>query len=403
MATLDVAQAAAILKEYYSTQRVTQMTYKDAPLYAMLTKVKDFRGRIYPLPMRVTNPQGRAAVFSNAQAQKVGSNYKEFSLTRARDYSLASISSEAIMASENDAGAFLRLATAEIDGALDSLKRSLGWSIYGDGSGSLGLIASYTLVSGASTITLSQVEDIVKFEIGQTLEVRNGATLRSYSTGVTSSVVIKVDRDLGVVTLSATSITGSDIVANDTSNVVGDYNVKLTGLAGWIPKVTPTNTLFFGVDRTSDVTRLGGVRNSAIGKPMDEALIDAARRAGREGGAPDYGFLGFNRYAQLEKTLGSRLIYSDVQVAGVGFRGIELSGPAGKIVIMPDRDCPESTGYLLQMDTWALYSLKEPVQILDMDGNKMLRESSADAYEIRCASFSQLGCTFPGANVVINF
>lgn len=403
MATLDVGQATAILKEYYSNQRVTQMTYKDAPLYAMLTKVKDFSGRIYPLPMRVTNPQGRSSTFANAQSQKIGSNYKEFSLVRAKDYSLASISSEAIMASENDAGAFLRLATAEIDGALDSLKRALGWAIYGDGSGAIGTIASYSLVGGFAVIALSQVEDVVKFEIGQTLEVRSGATLRSFSTGVSITQVSKVDRDQGIVTLAAISITGSDIVANDTTNVVGDYNTKLTGLAGWLPKTTPTSALFFGVDRTADATRLGGVRNSAIGKPMDEALIDAARRAGREGGSPDYGFLGFSRYAQLEKTLGSRVIYSDVEVAGVGFRGIEISGPNGKIVIMPDRDCPENTGYLLQMDTFALYSLKEPVMILDMDGNKMLRESSADAYEIRCATFSQLGCTFPGANVVISF
>lgn len=41
--------------------------------------------------------------------------------------------------------------------------------------------------------------------------------------------------------------------------------------------------------------------------------------------------------------------------------------------------------------------------ILDLDGNKMLREAAADAYEVRCANFSQVGCTFPGANAVMTF
>ncbi len=402
MAALDTATAQAILKEYYSNQRVTQMMYKDMPLYAMLEKVKDFEGRAYPLPMRVTNPQGRSSTFSNAQNQKTPSNYKEFLLTRARDYSLASISSEAIMASESNAGAFLRLATAEIDGALESLKRALGWAVYGDGSGALGSVSTYTLSTNAK-IQLTNVEDIVKFEVGQTIEVRSGATVRSLATAVTSASVIAVDRDNGIITLSNTTITGADVTLNDTINVVGDYNAKLTGLGGWIPSSTPSNTAFFGVDRTQDPTRLGGVRVTSSGKPMDEAFIDAARRAGREGANPDYGFVGFSRYASLEKTLGSRVIYQDIEIAKVAFRGIQISGPQGPITILPDRDCPENKGYLLSMDTWALYSLKEPAQILELDGNKMLRESSADAYEVRCASFSQLGCVFPGANVVMNF
>ncbi len=403
MATLDVTAAAAILKEYYNDQRVIQMTYKDMPLYAMLEKRKDFFGEVYPLPMRVTNPQGRSATFANAQAQKTASNYKVFNLTRTKDYSLASITSEAIMASENDAGAFLRLATAEIDGALDSLKRTIGWSLYGDGTGSLGQIASAS-AANPSVLTLLNVEDIVKFEVGQLIQARNGATNRIFATAVTTATVVKVDRDSGLVTTDAdnSGATGT-IVSGDTVNVVGDYNVKMSGLAAWLPTAAPSATAFFGVDRTVDATRLGGVRVASTGKPLDEAFIDAARRLGREGGAPDKGFVGFSRYASLEKTLGSRVIYSDVDVAGVGFRGIKISGPQGPITIMPDRDCPDNRGHLLTMDTWALYSLKEPVMLLDLDGNKMLRESTADAYEVRCATFSQLGCNHPGANAVMNF
>lgn len=404
MATLDTTSAAAILKEYYSKQRVEQLTYKDAPLYAMLAKHKDFFGSSYPLPLRLTNPQGASATFSNAQAQKQPSSYKKFQLTRVKDYSLASIETEAMLASESNPGAFLQLATAEIDGALETMKRRLGWAIYGDGSGSIGTVSAEPAVDTTTVITLSDVEDIVKFEVGQTVQVRSGATVRLFDTGVSSGLVSKVNRDSGVVTINTAYTANGTIAANDTINIVGDYNAKISGLAAWVPSTAPGATAFFSVDRSVDATRLGGVRVTSTGKPIEEALIDAARRVGREGiGNPDYVFSGFSRYASLEKSLGSKIRYKDVEVAGIGFRGIEISGPQGTMTVLPDRDCPEDKMYMLDMSSWGLYSLKEPIMLLDQDGNKMLRESTADALEIRVGGYFQMGCVSPGSNAVLVF
>jgi len=404
MATLDTTSAAAILKEYYSAQRVIQLTYKDAPLYAMLKKVKNFYGSSYPLPMRVTNPQGASATFSNAQAQKQPSNYKKFSLTRVRDYSLASIETEAMLASETDPGAFLRLATAEIDGAIETMKRRLGWAIYGSGSGSMGAIAAEPAEAATTVVTFSNVEDIVKVEVGQTVQFRSGATVRTFDGTISSGLVSAVNRDTGAFTVNVAYTSSGTIAASDTVNVVGDYNAKLSGLAAWIPSTAPSSASFFGVDRTIDITRLGGIRVTSTGKPIDEALIDAARRVGREGiGNPDYVFCSFDKYASLEKTLGAKVRYKDTEVAGISFRGIEISGPRGAITVLPDRDCPSNLMYMLDMSSWALYSLKEPVMLLDQDGNKMLRESSADAMEVRVGGYFQLGCEAPGANAVLVF
>lgn len=405
MATLDTTSAAAILKEYYTKQRVEQLTYKDAPLYALLPKHKDFFGSSYPLPMRISNPQGASATFANAQSQKQPSNYKKFSLTRTSDYALASIQTEAMLASETNPGAFLQLATAEIDGAMDTMKRRMGWSIYGDGSGALGSVASVSSTN-PEVITLNNVEDIVKFEVGQTIQARSGATTRLFATATATALITGVDRDAGTITLGAVDNSGNTdtIVANDTLNVVGDYNARVSGLAAWVPSTAPTSTAFFGVDRTVDSTRLGGIRVTSTGKPVDEALIDAARRVGREGlGQPDYVFCGFTKYASLEKTLGAKIRYKDVEKAGISFRGIEVSGPGGTITVLPDRDCPENRMYMLTLDTWGYYSLKEPVMLLDQDGNKLLRDASADSMEVRVGSYGQVGCTSPGANAVLVF
>lgn len=405
MAALDLSAAAAALKVYYSTQRVVQLTYKDAPLYAMIPKHKDFFGKSMPLPMRVTNPQGRSATFATAQANKTPSKYRDFVLTRNHDYSLASIDSETIMASESNAGAFLKLAIAEIDGAIESLRRSVQIDLFGDGSGARAQVGSVSQAN--NTITLSNVEDVVRFEAGQQIVVwsaKTGGSQRIYETGVTVAGISGVDRDLGILTMDEDITANVTIVANDWLFVEGDRGNKFKGLQGWIPDTAPApSDSWFGVDRSLDATRLAGVRVTSSNKPIDEALIDAARRLGREGHSPDVAVLSFTKYASLEKTLGTKIRYTDVSVAGFSFRAIELPGPSGTIKVFADKDCDEDHGYMLTLDTWGLYSLKDTIQVLDLDGNRMLREATADAYEVRVATFLQLGCDNPGANAVLLF
>jgi hypothetical protein len=52
----------------------------------------------------------------------------------------------------------------------------------------------------------------------------------------------------------------------------------------------------------------------------------------------------------------------------------------------------------LQLDTWSLNSLDEAPHILDLDGNSMLREASADAYEVRVGFYGNVACVAPGWN-----
>jgi len=53
---------------------------------------------------------------------------------------------------------------------------------------------------------------------------------------------------------------------------------------------------------------------------------------------------------------------------------------------------------MLQMDTWTLNSLGAAPHILDLDGNRMLREANNDAYEVRVGFYGNLSCNAPGYN-----
>lgn len=398
---LDLTTFAAALKEHYTNDTVENMVYMDNPLLAMMTKYESFGGKNLPIPIIHGNPQGRSANFIKAQANKTNTVVKDFVLTRARDYSLASIDNETMEASKGDANSFLEAATTEIDGAINSAARSLAIAMYGTGSGTIGQIDAATTLS-ANTIQLKKAEDVTNFEVGMTLVVSatdGGGTVR---TG--KLVVTGLDRDLGTVTVNANLSTAiSTVASQDFISVEGDYDQKIKGLAAWLPATAPSSSdNFFAVNRSADASRLAGIRFDGTNSPIEEVLVKAASRLAREGGKPDVCFMSYSKYAELENALGSKVQYVDVKVnPEIGFRGISINGPKGTIKIMPDQNCPQDRAYMLQTDVWKLYSLGKAPKILDADGLKMLRDSSSDSVEIRIGYYAQMGCRAPGFNAVI--
>ena len=386
---LNMTTFAAALKQHYTTDRIENMVYKDNPFLAMVAKYEDFGGENLKLPIKYGIPQGRSATFADAQANKTNTQLKAFLLTRVSDYSLASIQNETIEASKGNANAFMEAATVEIDGAIESATRSLAIALYGDGSGQIGVVGSLaTTTASNDTVTLATIDDITNFEVGMQL---------NFGTATTNKEIDTINRDTGVILLKA----ASGATATEAIFVDGDKDAKVSGLGAWLPSSAPASTdSFFGVNRSSYATRLGGIRFDGSSLPIEEALIGAAARVAREGGKPDVCFINYNNFADLEKALGSKVSYVDVKVnPEIGFRGILVHGPRGPIKVVPDQNCPNGVAYMLQMDVWKLYSLGKAPKILDSDGLKFLRESTADAVEARIGYYAQLGCRAPGFNV----
>ena len=387
---------AAALKQHYTNERIENMVYKDNPFLAMVAKYEDFGGENLKLPIKYGIPQGRSATFSDAQANKTNTQLKAFLLTRQADYSLASIANETIEASKRNTNAFMEAATVEIDGAIESATRSLAIACFGDGSGAIGQVLATT--SSVATFTLKQIDDVTNFEVGMQLKL-NATKTGSSGTLSTAVTVDGINRDTGVITLSASA----SLTANHFIYQEGDYDAKIKGLNAWVPSTAPASTdSFFGVNRSSDATRLGGIRFDGSSLPIEEALIGGASRVAREGGKPDVCFMNYSNFADLEKALGSKVSYVDVKASPeIGVRGSLIHGPRGPIKVIPDQNCPKNVAFMLQMDVWKLYSLGKAPKILDADGLKFLRDSAADSVEVRVGYYAQLGCRGPGYNVRI--
>jgi hypothetical protein len=386
---LNMTTFAAALKQHYTDEKIENMVYKDNPFLAMIAKYEDFGGENLKLPVKYGLPMGRSATFADAVSNKSASQLKAFLLTRKADYAIASIANETIEASKGNANAFIEAATFEIDGAIEAATRSLAISLYGDGSGQIGVVGSLaTTTASNDTVTLATIQDITNFEVGMQL---------NFGTATANKEISTINRDTGVILVNA----ASGATTTEAIYVDGDKDGKVSGLGAWLPSSAPASTdSFFGVNRSSDATRLGGIRFDGSSLPLEEALIGAASRVAREGGKPDVCFMNYSNFADLEKALGSKVSYVDVKASPeIGFRGILIHGPRGPIKVIPDQNCPKNVAFMLQMDVWKLYSLGKAPKILDSDGLKFLRDSSADSVEVRVGYYAQLGCRGPGYNV----
>lgn len=396
MAYLDLTSMNAALKELYDGQVIENLVYADNPFMALLKKKTDFGGKYKPVPIITGASQGRSATFSNAQGNQSAVQVESFFLTRKSDYSIATIDNQTMLASRTDKMSFLEGAKLLIDGAIRSITLSAASSLFRSGTGSIGQLGSIS----TGVITLSNPNDVVQFEVNMTLQANatDGGTPRA-----ALGYVVAVNRSAGTVTVSATGLGGAAgspalWAANDYLLVQGDVNAKMSGLAAWIPQVAPTSTAFYGVDRSVDVTRLGGVRYDGSAQSVEEALIDASSLLAREGGKATHVFVSFASYSALEKALGSKVQYVDLKgPAEIAFRGIVLNGANSMMKVIPDRNCQPLTAYMLQLDTWTLESLGDCPQILRYgDGLEMLRVSNADAGEVRVGYYANLATNAPG-------
>jgi hypothetical protein len=416
----NVSNQVAALKELYTgDDYMKDLVYKKNPFLALVPKDESragFAGKYIPVPLVYATPQGRSATFSNAQSNQTAPGVDSFFVYRVSDYQIVTITNELLEATADDAGAFVDEAKLNMDTGFRNISNDLALALFSDGSGSRGIYSGIT----TGVITLTDPNAIVNFEVGMTLVSYSvSGTTATQSTSAALGYVIAVNRSLGTLTVSATAGGAAGTPTNWSTSfpylaVQGDINfasgglaigsaLKVSGLSAWIPSTAPGGSdSFWGVNRSVDVTRLAGVRYDGSSQTIEEALIDGSALVAREGGMPDMCFMPFSSWAALEKSLGSKVQYVDVkhEEADIAFAGIRIHSPYGPITVVPDRNCPSATAFLLTMDTWKLRSLGRCPHVLTygLEGLEGMRVGNADALEIRIGYYANLICSAPGWN-----
>lgn len=231
-------------------------------------------------------PQGRSPIFATAQSNQTAPALQSFFIYRVSNYQVVTITNELLEATKDDAGAFVDEMKLNMDTGFRNISNDLALDLYGDGSGTRGNISSIT----TGVIVLTDPNQIVNFEVGMSLvSFSVSGTTATQSTGAAIGYVIAVNRSLGQLTVSTTQGGSAGTPTNWSTTfpalaVQGDVNfasgglatgsaVKVSGLAAWFPIVAPGSTdSFWGVNRSTDVTRLAGVRFNGQAEPIEEAL-----------------------------------------------------------------------------------------------------------------------------------
>jgi len=448
---LGMQEISGILKQIYDGQKLGILYYKNNPLFSLLSKKEDFFGETYPLPVLVETPSGISNTFANAQlpnqlinggsgtAGNLGpARFVKFMLTRASVYGVHVIDRQAMLSASNNMGSFVNGQVVQMDAIIQGVTNLVSQQLYRSGSGSIGQVQ--TTGSASSSLTAGQVQlinptDARYFTAGQvyyatSADPTQGTTV-TQRTGV--GYLQSINRGKGILTFGdATSASPATTPANLTGWVAHDYlfisgtsplngptisgsnyPVALTGLQAWVgnSQNISSSDVFFGVNRSQDVWRLGGgyYDGSQNGQSVEEALYDASTNLFMEGGYPSHCFVGPNAYAALQKAMAARNIFeTEIQgpqdengVAHVYFKGINIQGAGSNFTVIADRNCPPYAAYLLTMEDFALYSLKSMPHVVDDDGVSFLRQTSADAFEFRLAGYGQLGCKAPGHSMFV--
>ena len=383
MVTMTSADSA--LKNYYLGVVAQQLNTEVNPLLAKIRQsTADVWGKeVRRLAQYGVNGGVGAGTEEGALPVAGGNNYEQFVTTLKNLYGTVEISDKAVRASENSAGAFVDLLTAEMEGLVRSSAFNFGRMLFGDGSGVLCTVASAT----GNAVTVDSVKNVVE---GMMVDILDNAG--EAIEGASARRITKVDRATKTFTLSGGTLSG--VSAGCLVCVQGSYNLELTGL-GAIFKDTGT---LYGLDRATH-SWLIPYMDSAVGEISETALqkaIDALEE--RAGSRVDFIVCSWGVKRALQKALSASRAQTDMEVLAGGYKAMTYNG----VPVVADRFCPDGTMYLLNTSDFCLHQLCDWKWLEGDDGRVLRQVPGKPLYTATLVKYADLICTRPCGQAMLS-
>ena len=312
-----------------------------------------------------------------------GNNYEQFVTTLKNLYGTVEISDKAVRASENNAGAFVNLLNAEMDGLLKASSFNFGRMLFGDGSGVLCKVSSVSDM----VVTVDTVKNVIE---GMTVDILDAGG--SPISAITARRIVAVDRDAKTIILSGGALTGAE--SGCLVCVQGSYNLELTGL-GAIFKSTGS---LYGLDRATHKWMIPYMKTD-VGTISETALQAAIDRLEEVAGSRvDFIVCSWGVKRALQKALSeSRIAIATEELAG-GYKAMTYNG----IPVVADRFCPEGTMYLLNTADFCLHQLCDWKWLEGDDGKVLKQVPGKPLYTATLVKYADLICTRPCGQAMLS-
>lgn len=391
-----LASGDGFLKRFYSGPIQDTMNENCTAFRAFEKAKEGWTGSGFYSPVRVRRNQGVGSAAENALMPSSGrQTVVQASVTAASNYMSFSITGQMIKASQNDAGAFAKVFSSEMEfGAKDmysSLNRQYGWS------SSVGTLARVNTAAAASTSLVikgrTTGEDPTQFLDGTlVIDIVNATTGVYAAQGVT---INSVSYTQGATTATLTLDTPVTAAADLAIIVSGSYGNDITGVLA--PLDGGTGTLY-GINRAT-YQQFQGNYGDLSGAQLSLDAMQQWYNAGLKRGGSQYNAIWCD-YASLR-------YHSKLLVAGKRYSNTtQGDGTFGKkdkfymdfmgIPIVPDKDLP-ITMLFLQAETFKNAVLAD-FEFMDETGSSMVKIPGVDAYSVSARYFANLLCVAPASN-----
>jgi len=314
-----------------------------------------------------------------AGAQK----YKQAHLYLKNLYGSIEVDGQLFEQAAEDYQAFINVVDNEIKGLRRDLAVDMNRQIYGDGTGTLGVVAS------AATASLTvEFDDVHWIDYGMVVDVLDASGAFAQLHNEVS--VVSVDTATNVVTFdTAVTVAIGDIIVR-ASNSTNSYGKELTGLGaivsstGVLHEIDPDDTPVWA---STEVT-LGSAGTPGTLTELD--LISLVQKVDKQGGDVDV-FLAspgvYNAYWNLLQSF--RQFTNTASLTG-GQRSFTFEALGKPIKFVSDYAAPKGTLYALSSKELVL-NRKKDWSWMDRDGSMWSRVSDTDAYEARYYMYGELG------------
>lgn len=372
-------------------------------LQGRIKKKYDFTGknRFIATPMSFSGGVGAATL-----PQPGVATYSDALIYSKKVYATCQIDREAMKASADDQGSFVRATKEVVQKCVESYMRNGSRILFGDGTGILGRgDATGTKVTGAGTTGSPYVVSIplanwneANWEERDLVQVVTGIT-DSPTTGAGGAMatdlleIVAVDVALRLISLVGTSarlgtlVSGNiPMAATDAIVMQGSYMADPMGLKG-IVDASSGSLYNIPVARRWSATVKAAGGSGLVTDMMNEVMLETERKSGK---APNMIVTSYTQYRKLLNLLEDHKRYQlparDAALKGVvSFSGIEFMSTRGPIGVFADRFCDADRMYFLNDEQIEVHH-RPGFGWFDDDGTVFLR-TSGDAYEARYGGY----------------
>lgn len=341
-----------------------------------------FTGKRMDVPVPVGFSGG---VGSGSLPTANNADYEDAVISAKKMYAVCEIDREAIKASENDEGAFVRLTKHVVQKTVESWMRNMSRSLFNDGTAALGSFSGSQGGSAAAplvTITTATWKE-ANFEENDYINVNVDSSVFEITAVDPTNKQIQLSRISGSLDLTAIGAgTHVTYMQNSKDNDPEGLKGVLDATSGSKYSVT--------IQRRWKAYQKAAGGAGLTPDLMNEVMLGVEKQCGK---VPNLIICSYVQFRKLLNQLEDQKQYvldpRSADLKGkVSFKGVEFMSTAGSVGVFPERFCEDDRMYFLNDNYINIYH-RPGFGWFDDDGTVFLRKASSDSYEARYGGYLQ--------------